>query len=129
MIKPLFLYIELVYIELGQIWASNDTVGPAFECYCIETAFCQRCHWTIANIPRYSIDGDHVLPADICGSRAQFHSCHQCLYLRYWYSSPDQLIITTRVQRFHSHYGYCRVQMCGKKTFFQNDGLTECKRT
>ena len=39
------------------------------------------------------------------------HSCHQCLYLyfRHWSSSPDQLILTTRGQRFHSHSLYCRI--------------------
>ena len=41
----------------------------------------------------------------------QVHSCHQCLYLyfRHWSSSPDQLILTTRGQRFHSHSLYCRI--------------------
>ena len=39
------------------------------------------------------------------------HSCHLCLYLyfRHWSSSPDQLILTTRGQRFHSHSLYCRI--------------------
>ena len=41
----------------------------------------------------------------------EFHWCHQCLYLyfRHWSSSPDQLILTTRGQRFHSHSLYCRI--------------------
>ena len=62
----------------------------------------------------------------------RFHSCHQSLYLyfRHWSSSPDQLIITTRGQRFHSHSMNCRIEVRGKKSrFFQNDGLRECKIT
>ena len=44
-------------------------------------------------------------------TRLCLHSCHQCLYLyfRHWSSSPDQLILTTRGQRFHSHSLYCRI--------------------
>ena len=46
----------------------------------------------------------------------EFHSCHQCLslYFRHWSSSPDQLIFTTRGQRFHSHSLYCASRCVGK---------------
>ena len=65
--------------------------------------------WCVLN--QLSPRSSKFLAVEKASARRPLHSCHQCLYLyfRHWSSSPDQLILTTRGQRFHSHSLYCRI--------------------
>ena len=89
---------------LGFVWLLSHCRLVLGMCYIpTSTSNC----WYLCNLDaRWKGGGNNP----DCTGR-QLHSCHQCLYLyfRHWSSSPDQLILTIRGQRFHSHSLYCRI--------------------